>query len=115
MKKKAAKAAGREELTGFAWAVVDVCARAEGFDSLRHSDWTVDLAPVLDTWAPKFAVHAAAPDLLAALEQLTGWLERHQEGGGETPPDDVMDEARAAIAKARRIQTTPHPTSEKPE
>lgn len=44
---------------------------------------------------------AAAPELLKVLEALLGWSDRHAAGGGETAPDDVTGDARAAIAKAR--------------
>lgn len=42
----------------------------------------------------------AAPDLLASLRSLVGWLERHRDAGGETPPEEMLNAARAAIAKA---------------
>jgi hypothetical protein len=44
--------------------------------------------------------YAAAPDLLAALDELVFWLGRHAEGGGEVPTGKLMDDARAALAKA---------------
>src|SRR5512142_2445224 len=46
------------------------------------------------------AVLAAAPELVEALAPLVGWLERHMAGGGEGPPDDLLDGANAALRKA---------------
>lgn len=47
---------------------------------------------------------AQAPALLEMLDCLVWWLERHQQAGGETPSEETMDAARAAIHKATVLQ-----------
>lgn len=42
---------------------------------------------------------AEAPALRDALHGLTRWLERHGEAGGEVPPDEMIAEAKAVLAR----------------
>ncbi len=48
---------------------------------------------------------AAAPDLLAALERLAGWTRDLRFGYGMRGPEQPLDQARAAIAKAKGSET----------
>lgn len=43
-------------------------------------------------------------ELAEAADGLLFWVDRHREGGGETPDETVLGPVRAALAKVRDSQ-----------
>ena len=66
----------------------NVCDRGCRFEQRAKGAWAM-------TWCP---LHAAAPDLLAALERISD----HELHANVNCPAWMREQARAAIAKAKR-------------
>ena len=65
-------------------------------------------APVIGTLHTVTPLCAAAPDLLAALEEsLTAWLETQAAHGDVVSRPFLIERLRAAIAKAREATDAP--------